>query len=46
MLAFESRAHRMGVDGATLQDRHHYHAYAAKVMRRIVIDPARCRADR
>src|SRR4051812_40627787 len=40
-LVLESYLHLVGVDGAAFESRQHFYAYAAKVMRRIVIDFAR-----
>jgi RNA polymerase sigma factor (TIGR02999 family) len=40
-LVFESYLNLVHVDGARFESRHHFYAYAAKVMRRIVIDFAR-----
>jgi len=40
-LVLESYVHLIGVDGSTFDDRRHFYAYAAQVMRRIVIDYAR-----
>jgi RNA polymerase sigma factor (TIGR02999 family) len=40
-LVLESYLHMVGVDGAAFESRRHFYAYAAKVMRHIVIDFAR-----
>ncbi len=40
-LVLESYLHLVGVDGSAFESRQHFYAYAAKVMRRIVIDFAR-----
>ena len=40
-LVFESYLNLVNVDGARFENRRHFYAYAAKVMRRIVIDFAR-----
>ena len=42
-LVLESYLHLVGVAGSEFDDRRHFYAYAAKVMRRIVIDFARRR---
>jgi RNA polymerase sigma factor (TIGR02999 family) len=42
-LVLESYLHLVGVEGSEFDDRRHFYAYAAKVMRRIVIDFARRR---